>query len=334
MSDNHSESTTPRRSLRKRILFSIIALALFLVLIEGGLRVVRVAVKPPARVMNAELNRCSAVVIATFGDSMTYGLGANPATEAYPMRLPTYFERQFEIPAKVINLGVSGSNTSEGLLILNTYLEKADELPDYALILYGVNNRWNLHAATFWDFDEEAKSRHYSEYLASKLQVNKMLKVSQANKAAFAESMRKIDTKEFRGALAEHGWDMFFDTFEDPLLSRWIEYDLGQFKQRLEAKGVQPVLLTYHFERFEGLNDVITAAAKKLGLPLIDLELPVTLYISKGLLHDDNFHLNAMGYDLMSRRVANKLREVLGKENVQARFRERTNSPLCKQSDL
>ncbi len=69
--------------------------------------------------------------LLAFGDSLTYGVGVDP-THSYPSVLARLSGRQ------VINAGVPGEVTAEGLARLRTLLEQTD--PDVLLLLEGGND--------------------------------------------------------------------------------------------------------------------------------------------------------------------------------------------------
>ena len=74
-------------------------------------------------------------VILDFGDSLTAGLGL-PANEAFPARLEAWLHRQ-GIEARVVNAGVSGDTTADGLARLDWAL--ADK-PDFVILALGAND--------------------------------------------------------------------------------------------------------------------------------------------------------------------------------------------------
>ncbi len=70
-------------------------------------------------------------VIVAFGDSLTYGVGAS-ATENYPAILSGLIQRE------VINAGVSGEHTDQGLQRLSKIL--AEYQPDLLILCHGGND--------------------------------------------------------------------------------------------------------------------------------------------------------------------------------------------------
>jgi acyl-CoA thioesterase-1 len=73
--------------------------------------------------------------ILAFGDSLTGGLGL-PASEAFPARLQARLEED-GIDVKIVNSGVSGDTTTDGLARLDWAL--ADK-PDFVILALGAND--------------------------------------------------------------------------------------------------------------------------------------------------------------------------------------------------
>jgi acyl-CoA thioesterase-1 len=74
-------------------------------------------------------------VVLDFGDSLTAGLGL-PASEAFPAKLEAWLHDQ-GIGARVVNAGVSGDTTADGLARLDWAL--ADK-PDLVILALGAND--------------------------------------------------------------------------------------------------------------------------------------------------------------------------------------------------
>ncbi len=72
-------------------------------------------------------------VILAFGDSLTYGFGAEPASS-----YPKWMERKTGL--KIINAGINGELTREGLLRLPTLLKHN---PDLVILCHGGNDILN-----------------------------------------------------------------------------------------------------------------------------------------------------------------------------------------------
>jgi acyl-CoA thioesterase I len=73
--------------------------------------------------------------VLAFGDSLTAGLGL-PANEAFPARLAERLKED-GIDVKMVNAGVSGDTTTDGLARLDWAL--ADK-PDYVILALGAND--------------------------------------------------------------------------------------------------------------------------------------------------------------------------------------------------
>jgi hypothetical protein len=83
-----------------------------------------------------------AFVILCVGDSCTFGEGAFPKTQSYPVQLENILRarhpgREFH----VVNLGLPGMNSSQLARRFEGYLEMCK--PDLAIVLIGNNDVWN-----------------------------------------------------------------------------------------------------------------------------------------------------------------------------------------------
>ena len=90
-------------------------------------------------------------VIACFGDSFTYGLGASSQDKSYPSQLNALLKQSGSKYA-VVNHGVPGSNSAELLKILPGVLN--DSRPAAVMVLIGANNLWSLE--TSWELTDSS----------------------------------------------------------------------------------------------------------------------------------------------------------------------------------
>lgn len=77
-------------------------------------------------------------VILAYGDSLTAGYGL-PAGDSFPVQLEAGLKR-LGVAARVINAGVSGDTTADGLARLDWALSGRKEKPDYVLLELGAND--------------------------------------------------------------------------------------------------------------------------------------------------------------------------------------------------
>jgi lysophospholipase L1-like esterase len=92
-----------------------------------------------------DLNQDGRIVVLCFGDSITRGVGDGPSADSlppspagYPERLGPLLAPETALPLVVIDDGISGERTPDGLTRLRRDLES--NTPDYTIILEGTND--------------------------------------------------------------------------------------------------------------------------------------------------------------------------------------------------
>jgi lysophospholipase L1-like esterase len=295
-----------RSRLFKILSLPVLALV-FLLLLEGGLRLARWALLPEPQVSGElEQDVCS-VDLLCIGDSITNGLGTEDSS-GYPRRLAQLWKVNHGKPARVTSLALPGANTSEQLARMREHFDKnPDFRPAAVLVLLGFNNRWNLHDASFWEREGSTRDENLAAYLVSRLQLYKIVHLTRPTARETVGATRHVQGQEFNELRREHGWNIFFSGFDDAFLDRWIRDDLLEIARVARQRGAVPVFLTYHYERFGHLNTLIREVAGAAGAGLVDLERPQQYYEERKLLASDHMHLNLKGYDEMSRRIQAEL---------------------------
>jgi len=94
--------------------------------------------------------------VLCFGDSITFGYSAsNPDQTSYPALLQKLLDARHPASFKVINSGVSGETTRQGLVRLDAVL--ADKRPQWVLLMYGTNDLWSSRKVSLEDTEKNLK---------------------------------------------------------------------------------------------------------------------------------------------------------------------------------
>ncbi len=331
--------STPKKkwSHKKKVGYGLLTLILLCVVAELGLRMLGAIFRPDVDKSARNIDDCGSLVFLAVGDSMTFGMGAKRA-EAYPMQMIPFLEQAYPgVNIKAYNMAVPGTNSSEGLKNLDEFFEKNPSAAiDFAIVLYGVNNRWNLHAATFWQWDKTAKRDHLAAYLASKFQINKAVSVatqgSRAAVEAVTDEQREAaeERTDYRKILRETDWDVFFPGFRDDLLVRWIKHDYWKFQTELSERDISPIWLTYFSPRFEHLNPLIIETVGELNEPVFDLEKPADYYALREFFAQDRFHMKAAGYRDVAKRITAEFVRLYPPESIKEKLEKKRMRPICR----
>ena len=124
------------------ILKSLLGFAFAFLLLESALHLTGFALKRLTSRASDATKEAGAFRILCIGDSNTYGAGVE-RHEAYPAQLERALTEAHPIRNfEVLNLGVPGSNSSQVLHRLPTYV--SHYRPDLLIVLTGVNDFWNV----------------------------------------------------------------------------------------------------------------------------------------------------------------------------------------------
>jgi tetratricopeptide (TPR) repeat protein len=139
----------PPRRLIEGLLATALGLLLFLLVLEGGLRLAGSFYDEPRTQPDLpELAALGDHVILAVGDSMTWGIGASKG-----MTWPEQLEREIELRSPgldytVINGSMAGANSTMIRALLEEYLQVFQ--PDLVLILAGGSNNTNYFGYHQW----------------------------------------------------------------------------------------------------------------------------------------------------------------------------------------
>jgi lysophospholipase L1-like esterase len=273
------------------------------------------------RVQPAAAVAAHTIRVWAMGASETFGQGAG-VLQSWPMQFAAELGRAHPtVKCEARNLATAGVNTSEALQFLKAALRKVvdgepsaaagdDQLarPDYAILCFGVNNIWNLHAATELvnAGDSDSAGLHKA-----------MRMVHAAKPRDLATTPRQTYYLAFSG---EGGWRIFFPDFNDPFLVSWVRKDLQTIAQTLKENRIKPIFLTYYFDYFPELNTLIRKLGPEIGVPVIDVEHAVSFLVAHNwvMAQTDTVHLNKDGYSFVANEVVKQFAPLAGLETVGA----------------
>ena len=329
------EQQEPKRKIVwwKKLLFMIILFLFVLISAEVGLQVSKV-VQYKTQLEDrffGEAEDCNAITFLCIGDSLTFGLYVG-RDEIYPARLPLHFPKYYpDVPIKVYPLGFPGSNTSEGVIRLRRFFRENPHVrPDFALIMYGINNHYTLRKASFWDWVPRKKKEEYYTYLVGKLQLTKVFNIGAQNARALVKKARSTDFFTYYDILGKQGGWIYFSGFDDELLSKWIEHDLFQMAALLREKGVVPVMMTYHYPRHPHLNPLMRKIAEKGEITILDIEKKALFYYNNDLFASGDFyHLNEEGYRFLAGHILKNFQIHFNEKYIVKTLRLKKTSPKC-----
>ncbi|MCZ7582315.1 MAG: hypothetical protein M5R36_02700 [Deltaproteobacteria bacterium] len=138
----------------------------------------------------------------------------------------------------------------------------------------------------------------------------------------------------FQTALTQHGWNAFFDHYDDPLLSRWMREDLKKIADMFRERGVRPIFVTYPHDWLGDLNDRLREAARDAGVPILEVEKPRYYYQRRHMFSENQFHLNGRGYRDLGKRVNKEFEKVFDAAEAAERIGAKSRISACRPRDF
>ena len=251
--------------------------------------------------------------VVCIGDSFTYGMGA-PEGHSYPDYLQRRFDADRPGEVRVVNLGRGGSNSSQAVIALETFLARGEDAGHIiVLALTGLNNVWNLADASFWDLDPDqipATIRNHKPFLQFRThQLLAVLAHRFDEKPDSVEQWKRRDDAFYRRRSGEKIGAIDTGNSEERDFARtWFEIDFLRLLEICRARGIELVAMTYPTDEGD-LRDDHYSLARVHGLPFIDL---ADVWESGGRADfavEDGFHFNANGYEHVADVIYKRLGE-------------------------
>jgi len=226
--------------------------------------------------------------VMTLGCSTTFGWGVDDA-ESYPARLEVHLKEKGYDNVEVINGGQPGYTTFQGLWLWEEVLK--DYAPDVVIVGYVV---------------QDAREVAYSDVSQALMQEN----------AAFLKNNVLYQIQIYKalrhalGRIQTQAKDEQKNTFRVDE-QNYLE-SLRTFRKKIEAVGAEPVYFGFPLERVgytELHRNIMSAAAKADEVPHFDPSVEIEALTRSETLYfpQDRGHANAAGCDTIGRMMADYL---------------------------
>jgi len=244
------------------------------------------------------------ILIACAGDSHTEGAGA-PLGFDYPSQLELQLNANYpESNYQVINLGVSGYNSSQATDRAIDYLKTSFKSPDFLIFCAGENNIWNLEGASCLPEEIKNASDHARwEYFIAHYHSYKLTTIT-------AERIKTLWRAGNDQPLSLVNED------EIQFLTKWIIYDLNRLYETCQSTKTKLILLNYWknhssrifintFEQFSAQHNLMMIDVSNLNLPTKKPLSAQSRWISA------DYHPNQYGYARIVLLIINQLKDLL-----------------------
>jgi formylglycine-generating enzyme required for sulfatase activity/lysophospholipase L1-like esterase len=240
-------------------------------------------------------------IIYCFGDSFTFGDGAQPKG-SYPRHLQRKLNARLGRRVRIFNLGVPGANSSLVSNFMNAVFARYQS-PDLVLLRAGTNDGWNFADNKFNDIQNKkaAENNRIQMLLRGSKLYRALLTLLKIKKSpvSYDPTGRDKDNPLF---LAKKSGDF----------SRLAQFNLEAMAATARAHGSKIFLLNYPRGDIYGPR-TIAGVAEKLSLPLVDIWSTFKKEL-QGHEEKELFapwwewsHPNSRGYELMAQAIYDRM---------------------------
>ncbi len=302
-----------RVAAHKALVF-LIGLMMALLLVELALFIVgRVytsepqitnTLQEPGKLSQADL------IIACFGDSHTFGVGASSKSKTYPSQLERILSTQFpELKIRVVNHGEPGTNSSQHVKFMKWYLPLYPRPPDVVFVLSFGANDWNLTdcSAIVQGYARLPLSKHLYRNL-ERTRIGKLailLKLNWTNRG-FTSKLARIDYR-VQGKRVQTLLDCQ-QKDDRAFLAAWIAHDLHEMRTSIESAGSRPLFGLYAYDPTD-MNGIIRDALAKERVAFCEPSANGARWPELQLWDTQTLHPNDRGYEQKAREIAACLRD-------------------------
>jgi len=302
-----------RKNNALRILFF---LALILFTIEACLRLWGyIAVKAITPHTNSPDLAEADYLIACFGDSYTFGVGASSSAFSYPSQLERILNIRYpNLKIRVTNEGIPGHNSSELIHRMASRLSVYPRPPDLIIVVTFSNNTWNLHQCT-------ALREGYASLPASTIKsLIERLERAKIGKLGVLLTMRGKNFAPYLAKEEKETYELLLEKTRallDPsesddrlFLREWIQYDTLQIKKIAESFSSHVLFGSYHLH---SVTNLIRESAERNLIQFCESPQYGLLWFSLGWVSKDGWHPNDRGYYVFAEHICKciELRAIL-----------------------
>jgi lysophospholipase L1-like esterase len=291
--------------IKRKLLALFFGMVVTFLVIEVGLRIAGKFRSTSIEKQIHQIAPGTEILILCTGDSHTFGVGA-PEGFDYPSFLSTKLGEIFpNNSVHIVNLGKAGSNSSEAVERVLSFIEQSKMSPDLVIFQAGKNNDHNFrHASIFSDVAMNDNFMDWAKYLLSNSRTFRLSQISlmRLSDLAFTKDPDQV---------LHH--DYFLDVQgkgENALLTQWITKDIQNLKAGYRGK----LLLLNYYIPIDWVDQVYESLSDEKEIPWADIRDFGMPGIWNGKSVDENLNLpdlhpNAKGYALTADLVIKSIKQ-------------------------